>query len=74
MTTPLVRLVRDGSPDVELAFSQGGTLIASWITIDTPGAGSFTYRLQMAGQGGYDDGGTEATITSGTLVAFVVKR
>lgn len=70
LITPKVRVVREGSPDVVVANSQGGGRVATAVLIDTPGAGTFTYRLQAARQA---DSGT-AGVASATLVAAVVKR
>jgi hypothetical protein len=68
--TPKIRVVREGSPDVVVANSQGGGRIASWVLIDTPTAGTYTYRIQAAEQAGSAGAG----VTSATLVAAVIKR
>jgi hypothetical protein len=68
--TPLIRVVREGSPDVVVSNSQGGGRIASAVLVDTPGVGTFTYRIQAAAQSGSGTAG----VTSATLVAAVVKR
>lgn len=74
MATPLMRLVRKGSPDVAIGYVQGGVLALHWTEEDSPGAGSHTYALQIADQAGSTGGGDHAGMLSGNIVAAVVKR
>lgn len=75
MATPLVRLVRQsGGGDVAVGYVQGGVIALHWTEEDTPGAGSHTYRLQIADQAGSYGGGDHAGMLSGNIVAAVVKR
>jgi hypothetical protein len=75
MATPLVRLVRQaGTIDTAVGFVQGGSPLVVWVEEDSPGAGTHTYRLQIADQAGSSGGSDHAGMLSGSLVGAVIKR
>jgi hypothetical protein len=75
MTTPLVRLVRqDGTIDVPVGYVQGGNPLIMWVEEDSPGAGTHTYRIQIAEQAGSSGTGGHSGMLSGSMVAAVIKR
>lgn len=70
-TTPLTRIVRVTSGTRSLITnSQGGSRTHAGLITDEPGAGSHTYRLQVAQASGSATSG----LTAATLVVFVIKR
>lgn len=70
--TPLTRVLRESGGGVRTVIynSQGASRTHHALTVDTPGAGTHSYRVQIR----RSSAGADAGLTAGTLVATVLKR